>query len=267
MQNKSLIPATWDVPDDFRERLGRRVGRQRLMIAEGHLLLLLHAPPQPDEDDRVGCLFWRSPEGEWRSSDHGSGPNCVSKHLSTYEEVVDKLDHLEEQSEGVALGSARYHDYRGTGFSSRADDYFVLLESLLPLHRSASHMHQVLQEARKAIPKDRDMINFRDVSYELERHAQLLYTGAKNALEFDIARRSEQQAKASHKMATAAHRLNLLAGFFFPMATLSAVFGVNLVHGLENKPGPLPFLAMVGAGLFSGIILTLFLQQPDVGRE
>ena len=50
-------------------------------------------------------------------------------------------------------------------------------------------------------------------------------------------------------------------------ATLSAVFGVNLVHGLENKPGPLPFLGMVAAGLFSGIILTFFLQQPDVSRE
>jgi hypothetical protein len=120
----------------------------------------------------------------------------------------------------------------------------------------------VFQEARKAIPKDRDLINFRDRSYDLDRQTQLLYSGTKNTLDFDIARRAEQQARASHKMATAAHRLNLMAGFFFPIATLSAVFGVNLVHGWENQPGPIPFLVMIGLGLMGGVFLTLILQQP-----
>ena len=45
MQKKSLIPAIWTVPEVFRERLGRRIGRQRMMFADGHLLLVLHAPP------------------------------------------------------------------------------------------------------------------------------------------------------------------------------------------------------------------------------
>ena len=250
MQTKSLIPSTWQVPADFRERLGRRVGRQRLMVAEGHLLLVLHAPPEPDEEERVGRLFWRDPAGEWKSSDHGTGRNCVSKHLASYEDAVDKLEHLEMQSK------------KGGASSPNVDDYFVLLESLLPLHRSATHQYQVLEEARKAIPEDRDLINFRDLSYDLDRQTQLLYSGTKNALEFDIARRAEQQARASRKMATAAHRLNLMASFFFPIATLSAIFGMNMVHGWEDEPGPIPFLVLIMGGLLCGVFLTLILQQP-----
>lgn len=267
MQKKSLIPATWTVPEIFRERLGRRIGRQRMMTADGHLLLALHAPPLPDEESRDGCLFWRDPSGEWRSSEHGAGPNALSKHLTSFEDAVDKLDQLETKSEGDALASARKHRYDGGDFVGRADDYFVLLESLLPLHRTTTHLHQVLQEARKAIPEDRDLINFRDLAYELERQAQLLYTSAKNALDFDIARRTEQHAKASHKMATSAHRLNVLAGFFFPIATLSAVFGVNVVHGFEKTPGPGPFLTLVAAGLVAGFCLTMFLQRPAAESE
>ena len=68
-------------------------------------------------------------------------------------------------------------------------------------------------------------------------------------------------------MATSAHRLNILAGFFFPIATLSAVFGVNLVHGYEQKPGPGPFLTLVAAGLLAGFCLTMFLQRPAAKPE
>ena len=62
----------------------------------------------------------------------------------------------------------------------------------------------------------------------------LLYNEARNSLDFSIARRGEEQARSSHRMAVSAHRLNLLAAFFFPIATLTALFGVNLRHGLET---------------------------------
>ena len=63
-------------------------------------------------------------------------------------------------------------------------------------------------------------------------------------------------------MATAAHRLNLMASFFFPIATLSAIFGMNILHGWEDEPGPIPFLVLIMAGLLGGVFLTLILQQP-----
>ena len=42
MENLSILPATWQVPRVFRERLGVKVGRQRAMVADGHLLLDNH---------------------------------------------------------------------------------------------------------------------------------------------------------------------------------------------------------------------------------
>ena len=38
----TLLPAPWQVPSVFRERMGTQVGRQRSMVADGHLLLVLH---------------------------------------------------------------------------------------------------------------------------------------------------------------------------------------------------------------------------------
>jgi hypothetical protein len=62
-------------------------------------------------------------------------------------------------------------------------------------------------------------------------------------------------------MAVSAHRLNLLAAFFFPIATLSAVFGVNLKHGLEDFPPPLLFIGVIALSLVFGGILTAFVTQ------
>ena len=42
---KSILPATWEVPAEFRSRLGEKAGRQRAMMAEGHLLLVREHKP------------------------------------------------------------------------------------------------------------------------------------------------------------------------------------------------------------------------------
>ncbi|MEC8434092.1 MAG: hypothetical protein VXZ54_14155, partial [Planctomycetota bacterium] len=65
MTEKIQLPKMWEVPDVFRERLGDRSGRQRAMFADGHLLLILHKAPQPNEDQRVAAFFWRQPDGNW----------------------------------------------------------------------------------------------------------------------------------------------------------------------------------------------------------
>ena len=69
----SLLPLDWQVPQVFRDRLGDSPGRQRLMKADGHLLLIAHRPPSPDETGRRGRYFWRDTTGAWRSSDLGHG--------------------------------------------------------------------------------------------------------------------------------------------------------------------------------------------------
>lgn len=241
MPPTTLLPLTWQVPEEFRERLGDGAGRQRLMVHDGHLLLVLHKPPRSDETSRRGRFFWREPNGEWHSSDLGGGPNSLFKHIAEFQEVFEKLDGVEETAESsVTLGG--------------------VIESLTPLRRSVHNLYDVLQESRKEVPDDRQLLNARDRAYDLDRNVELLLDNARNGLEFMIARRAEQQAEEAHKMAVSAHRLNLLVAFFFPIATLAAVMGTNLRHGYEEIHSPFPFVGMLAIGLVAGIILRGFLR-------
>lgn len=239
----SLLPTSWEVPTVFRERLGDDVGRQRMMEADGHLLLVLHAPPQPDQDERVGRFFWRKPDGTWTPKGLTHGQLAVGELLGEFERAIDDID----QAEDIA---------------SNATEYFTILSALNPLVRSTRNLHDVLQEARQAVPKDRQLIVLRDRAYNLQRRTELLYNDAKNALDFAIAKRGEEQAEASEKMAVASHRLNLLVAFFFPLATLCAIFGMELRHGLEQQEPPGPMLVIIGIGLLLGFVLMMFVTRP-----
>ncbi|MHC4179575.1 MAG: CorA family divalent cation transporter [Planctomycetota bacterium] len=242
MADHSTLPPSWQVPEEFRDRLGRQAGRQRAMHCEGHLLLVLHRPPAAGDVTRQGRFFWRQPDGSWASSDLGGGARALSRHLDEFTEVLEEYD---RQEEGAAT----------------AEDYFAVLEPLAPVHRSARHLYQTLQEARKMVSQDRDLINFRDRAYEIERTAELLQRETQNSLDFIMARRAEEQAANSNRMARSAHRLNVLAAFFFPIATLSTIFGVNLLHGWEETMAPIPFLAMLTFGLALGFILKSFVTE------
>ena len=242
MAEPSALPPSWEVPQKFRDRLGKQVGRQRVMLSEGHLLLVLHRPPDPEEITRWGRYFWRKPDGSWTSSDLGSGPQALGRHLEEYAELLEQYDKREEEAVD-------------------AEDYFAVIEALAPVHRSTRHMYLTLQEARKNVPQDREIIDFRDRAYEIERTAELLYQECQNSLEFIMARRAEEQAGSSRRMALSAHRLNILAAFFFPIATLSTIFGTNFVHGWEEVAAPIPFLAMLALGLILGFILKSFVAE------
>lgn len=240
---RSILPGAWNVPQRFRERLGDRAGRQRTMAHEGHLLLVLHAPPGPDETERRGRFFWRQPDGTWSATELGSGPHALVAHLNEFGTRLELLEQDEAEADG-------------------AEDYFRVLEALAPLHRTVHHLHQVLQQARELAPDDRDLINSRDRAYELERTADLLHADVKNALDYALARRAEEQARSSHRMAVAAHRLNVLAALFFPIATLCAVFGVNLRHGFEATAwDPWPFFGVLALGLLCGTALALLITR------
>ena len=212
------------------------------MFEDGHLLLVLHAPPRPDEDERKGRFFWRDASGEWHSSEGGTGPQVLDRHLSDYAELLESYDVKESNA-------------------TTSEDYFAVLEALAPLHRATRNMHTVLQDARKLCPSDRDIINLRDRSYDLERTGDLLYTETKNQLDFAVAKQAEEQSRASHRMAVAAHRLNVLAAFFFPIVTLCAIFGVNLTHGFEETESPGPFLVLIAVGLVCGVLLTSLISS------
>jgi hypothetical protein len=241
----TLLPADWTVPAKLRARLGTTAGRQRMLDADGHIVLVLHAPPSADEVARRGRFFWRDPQGTWRAAPKGERAAKLDDHLNEYRAVIEKL----EEDEDTARG---------------ARDFFEILDRLEPLARAIRNMYETLQKARETQSDDRDLIVARDAVYDLTRRADILHHDAKNGLEFAIAWQAEQQAESSYQMSVATHRLNLLVAFFFPIATATAIFGANLKHGLEKwdlTSGPLPLLVVLGAGLVAGLILTSFVAQ------
>jgi Mg2+ and Co2+ transporter CorA len=244
VQTKSLLPVTWDVPEVFRDRLGESAGRQRAMFDDQHLLLVMHAPPGPDDENRTGRFFWRKPDGSWTGTTKTKGQMALPEHLAEYDKILDALDEREERAQS-------------------ADDYFELMRQLNPIVRATRNLHAALQQAREMVRGDKRIINFRDDAYSLERRAELLASDVKSTLEYAIARRSEEQAAASERMALAAHRLNLLAAFLFPRATIWGLFGVNIRHGLEPDRFDTywPFVSVTATGLLAGCVLALYLTR------
>ena len=211
-----IIPPTWTVPDAIRIRLGQSTfGRQRAIVEDGHLLLVLHKPPGPDDRGREGLLFWRHPNGEWQFSRGGSGPGALKRHVQSYAEIEGKLTQDYEQATSV-------------------NALFDLMEALTPLVRAARNQHQALQAARDAIKNDVFLIEMRDLAYDVERNLELLLEDTRNAVQHRMAREAEKQAKLSQQALQASHRLNILAALFFPLTALASLFGMNLAHGLDQ---------------------------------
>jgi len=236
------LPDDWQVPTVFRQRLGTQSGRQRIMEADGHLLVILHGPPTPENVERDGRFFWRSPNGDWRSTIDGKGIDSLTNHLNDFQNAIVRCEKMEDAAE-------------------EAREYFDVLRNTTPLQRTSRHLAEVLQDARKACPVDRDLINIRDRAANIERAADLLASDAKNAMDFAIARQAERQAASSQRMSISAHKLNLFVAFFFPVATLCAIFSTTFRSGLEDYPAPWPLLGVLAIGVVLGMVLTIIVNS------
>jgi hypothetical protein len=243
MADPPLIPSNWQLPDEFRQRFGKSVGRQRFMQFGQDYLIVAHQVPEPDEVERHGVLFWRDCHSEWRCSNGDLGSGALGKHLARYSKKLDEYDAME-------------------AMAVRADHYLPVLEGLAPIVRSVRNLWETLEEARKAIPDDRSIIDHRDKAYELSRQSELLYEDAKNSMDVAVIRRAEEQAAASRQMSVAAHRLNMLAAMFFPFATLGAIFGTTLTDNWTWRDSPMPFMIFLVGGLIIGAILAKFIARP-----
>ena len=245
----TIIP-NWNLPEAIRTRIGQTtVGRQRAIVEEGHLLLVLHMPPGPDDRLREGALFWRNPAGEWNSNQGGPGPEALKRHVQSYSDHEGKLT----------------RDYE---LATNTTALFDLLAALAPLARAARGMHLALQAAREAIKGDRFLIELRDLASDVERNLDLLGEDARNALQYRIAREAEEQGKLSREAVRASHRLNILAAWFFPLTAITSVFGMNFAHGLDDQR-PLLFWIVfaVGLGLGFGMKGWVLGQREDKSRE
>jgi hypothetical protein len=242
----ALLPKNWDVPQIFRDRLGSQAGRQRTMVAEGHVLLILHEVPDPGTpDERKAHFFWRSPAGEWRSTGTaGRGVGPLRAHVEAYASAVDALEARVERA-------------------STADDYFAVLHVVTPLRRSARNMHQALQDARDALKDDKDVIALRDRAGDVERAAELINSYAHDGLEFTVARRAEDNARFAQQANLSAHRLNVLAALCLPVTAVGSVLGMNLEHGWEHASAPSLFWAVTVASFLLGFLVKAAVVRPS----
>jgi len=235
------LPSGWELPEAIRERLGERSGKQRAMIEDGHLLLILHKLPLPGVTTREGAFFWRDAGGAWKASGGGAGLGALKTHLAEYERTVDALDtQLDDAQDATAL--------------------FRVLEAAVPLHRAAKNQHAALQAAREGLPDATELISLRDTASDIDRASEILEIEARNALDYRIARQSEEQNRLTLDMTRAGHRLNSLAAVFLPLTAIASVFGMSLTSGLEGSP-PWLFWSILGFGLLLGFILRGFFSR------
>lgn len=237
-----VVPANWQLPDALRRRVGTTVGRQRVMEHDGHMLIVAHQVPEQNEIHRRGVLFWRDVEGNWKASSGDSGVPALASLVQQYTKRIEEFDRLETSAQ-------------------RSSEYIPLLEGLSPILRASRNVYTVLQEARKSELDCRELIDVRDAAYEMSRNAELLYQDAKNSMEIAVVRRAEEQAAASQQMTVAAHRLNLMAALFLPLATLSGVFGTCFTEGWSWSETAGPFTLFLLVGLLGGLILAAFVTR------
>lgn len=234
------VPRSWELPDSIASRLGQSPGRQRLIAEEDEVLAVLHQPPLPDEEHRRAFLLWRTRTGEWRGASNGresgEGLTALRHHLGAFHDRIVELDQRADTARG-------------------ASDYFAVLGSAQPLHRTARNLHRALQELRERVPDEPEVLVSRDRAYEVERSAELLVEDARNGLEYTVAKESEAQSKVASSIAEESRRLNQLAAVCLPLSALSAVVGASLPTGLESLPSPLAFWALIGAALGLGVLL------------
>jgi hypothetical protein len=242
MEQPSWIPVSWNLPAEFRQRLGSMVGRQRLMQAGDEMLIVGHHPPEHDEVTRRGILFWLDATGEWHASNGEPGEQALGQHLDRYAQKLDEFDLMEEKA-------------------CDADSYLRLLEGLVPLVRASRNWLEVLEQARQARPNERSLIDHRDKAYEISRHAELLYEDTKNSMDVAVVRRAEEQSLASRSMALAAHRLNILAALFFPSATLAAILGTTLTDNWSWSKSTFPFVFFILAATITGVVLCNYISR------
>ena len=244
----SLIPHSWNVPGVFRSRLGQRAGRQRIMTAEGHLLIVLHKVPRLGNSGRETVFFWRNPRGDWLATEGLSGLGALHEHFEQWRRVVDQLEDQMQQPPS-------------------ADNYFLVLQYTTPLLRTIRNTSHTLQGAREACP-DREVLVARDEAGELERAIELLHTDAKNGMEFMIAKQGEEQAQRSHQIVRAGHRLNLMMAFFLPLTAVGSIFGMHLSHGLENWHAPWLFWGVLaGAFLLGAALATVIMFNREASAQ
>lgn len=240
----NVIPHNWEVPQAFRGRFGTHAGRQRTMSADGHLLLILHeVPGRQEATARDARLYWRKPDGTWRST--GSSATTIGALRAHVEEFAVAVDAMEARAAAA----------------TRASDWFALLHESAPLVRIVRGFSATLQEARDLAKTDKELIALRDAAQEVERDVDLIHGHARAGLDYAIAKAAEDSAASSKHVSEAGHRLNLIAATFLPISAIGSLLGMNLAHGLDGSYAPWAFWIVAAVAFLLGLMVRASLPK------
>lgn len=240
----------WTLPAEITARLGSESwGAQRAIVESGELLLILHAPPKPDSNEREHEVYFRQLDGKWLHKGLEHGERALRGFLDEYRALLDELETRFEKAGSI-------------------DALFSVIDRLIPLARSSANMRAALQTARESIDNDGFLIDMRDRSVEIARGFELLLADARQALDFRMARSAEEQTRAAEAGNRAQHKLNILAALTFPLMSVSAIFGMNLRSGLEELP-VIAFWLVFAGGLWLGMLVKTWVSSmtPPAGKE
>jgi len=243
------LPKIWDLPLALRIQLSSRGGRQRALTDDQHLVLVLHSyrSSKPSASKRLQptpVYFWRTPEHEWHFSERGGGFQALESIVQDYE---DRVIQLEEANT----------------LATKPEQWFGILDTLTPLLRSARGVSETLLKAYEETNcgQQRELLQkVCDQASETVRIAELLMEDVRRAIQFALVRQQERQSGYIRQQSSAAHRLNVLAAVFLPVATVSSVFGMNLHHGFENW-SPITFWAVLISAMVLGGSIGYFVMN------
>jgi len=225
----------WQLPPEIERRLGDSTyGRQRAIFEADHLLLVLHAPPSADDLHRECLVFLRTPDGRYFCNGQENGEAKLKALLASYQTLLQRYE-------------------KAYALSKEAKDLFGIIEAVAPVSHAAGNLRNAVQSARELVREDRLLIAVRDEAYDLARNLELLLSDAKTALDYRIAEHAEAQADRAEEMTVAQHKLNVLAALTFPLMAIATIFGMNLLHGMEDQ-SPLFFWVVFAMGLVVGAL-------------
>jgi hypothetical protein len=238
----------WPLSPEIEQRLGTSYGAQRAIAAQGQLLLILHAPPEPGEP-REHEVFLRLPgqgsdPAKWLYEGQDGGMRQLTRLLDDYAEQLDRLETLHDRAQS-------------------ASDLFNIIGPCIPLARAASNMQAAMQAARDAVPDDHGLIDPRDRAVEISRGFELLLADSRMELDYRLALAAEEQARATQEVTQAQRKLNVIAALTFPLMAIGAAMGMNLHSGLESMH-TLLFWAIVLGGFVLGLMIRRWVGGPSV---
>ncbi|AWB66462.1 hypothetical protein C2869_08490 [Saccharobesus litoralis] len=239
-----MLPRKWDVDSRILARLGKSVGKQRVISENGQHLLILHALPDKSDKQREGVFFWCNAAGEWQSTLRGRGLAPLMEHIASFAQKEVELEKTYQQAQS-------------------AKTYFQLVEQIAPVLRAVKNMCSTLQSAREQIGDE--LIDFRNQAEELQRTFELLYQDCQHGLEYAMARKAEEQSELQRKALLAGHRLNILMAVFLPLTALASLLAMQIPDSLEQLFS-LGFVSALIIGLGLGLLLRSWVTktQPQV---